>query len=312
MNWKNQTHLYSPNGKYDWNQSHAQVPVVDCVDETTWRIYYSTRDAQNISRTSFIEVAAGNPSQILYEHEQPILPLGKLGSFDEHGIMPSCIITVGEKKYLYYIGWSQKKSVPYQNSIGLAISTDGGRSFEKYSEGPIIGINPVDPYFTGTIFVLPDGEIFRAYYLSCVGWKMVNERAESLYVLKYAESADGINWNRENIIAVPFKDEHEGGIVSATVLKTAAGYRMWFAHRAYFDFRTNPANSYRIGYADSSDGIRWNRNDAEAGIDVSASGWYSEMISYPYIVQHREKYFLFYNGNGFGKTGFGFAESDSI
>ena len=312
MNWKNQKHLYSPNGKYDWNQSHAQVPVVDTSDEKIWRIYYSTRDAANLSRTSFIEVAAGDPSKILYEHDQPVLPLGKLGSFDEHGIMPSCIITVGEKKYLYYIGWSQKKSVPYQNSIGLAISSDGGKTFEKYSDGPIIGINPVDPYFTGTIFVLQDGSLFRAYYLSCIGWEMVNERPESMYVLKYCESTDGINWKRENKIVIPLKDENEGGIVSASVLKSADGYRMWFAHRNYFDFRNNPVNSYRIGFADSGDGINWNRKDEKAGIDPGAEGWDSEMISYPYIVQYGKKYFLFYNGNGFGKTGFGFAESEEL
>jgi hypothetical protein len=310
MTWNKHGHIYSPKGQFGWNQSHAQVPVADIVDDDVWRIYYGSRDTSNISQTSFIEVAAGQPENILYEHDRPILPLGKLGAFDEHGIMPSCIVAYGDKKYLYYIGWSQKKSVPYQNSIGLAISTDGGRTFEKYSDGPVLGINVVDPYFVGTIFVLPEAGLFHGYYLSCTEWKIVDGRPESLYVLKYASSEDGINWNRENRVVIPLKDDSEGGLVSAAVIKHDGTYRMWFAHRNYFDFRSNPQNSYRIGYAESADGLNWTRDDIRSKIDVSAQGWDSEMIAYPYLILYESKYYMFYNGNGFGRTGFGYATLD--
>ncbi|MBO9200142.1 MULTISPECIES: glycoside hydrolase family protein [Niastella] len=307
MNWNKKGLIFIPDGSIEWSQSHAQVPVVDHMDETTWRIYYATRDANSRSHISFIEVEAGKPEQIKFINDRPLLSLGRLGTFDEDGVMPSSIITVNNRKLLYYIGWSQRKNVPYQNTIGLAISDDGGNTFQKYSEGPIIGVNHLDPFFTGTIFVFKDGDLFKGYYLSCVEWKLVNSKPESTYVLKYATSKDGINWDRDNIVAIPFKDENEGGLVSASVIKLNGKYLMWFGYRNYFDFRTNPANSYRIGFAESVDGINWIRKDQQSGIDISETGWDSEMISYPYVTEFKGEFYLFYNGNQFGKTGFGYA-----
>ncbi len=308
MNWKKAGLIFVPDGTVTWSKTHAQVPVIDLENQNkVWRIYYSTRTSENKSLTTFIEVEAGNPFNIVYKHDSPILQLGQLGTFDEDGIMPSCILTKGDLKYLYYIGWSQKKHVPYQNSIGLAISYDGGITFEKYSDGPIIGITHIDPFFTGTIFVFPENDFYRGYYLSCVGWTIVNGRPESKYVLKYAKSKDGINWDRQNEIVIPLKNNEEGGIVSASVIRINDKYKMWFGFRKYFDFRDNPINSYRIGYAESDDGIHWLRDDSESGIDVSESGWDSEMISYPYVIEFKSRLYLFYNGNQFGKSGFGFA-----
>jgi len=307
MKWEKRGLIFAPDGKYEWNKSHAQVPVVDIMEDK-WRIYYATRNLNGKSLVSYFDVEVENPKNILYVHDHPILSFGRLGTFDEDGIMPSSIVTVGEKKFLYYIGWSQRKSVPYQNNIGLAISPDGGNTFEKYSEGPIIGINHIDPFFTGTIYVLKENDSFKGYYLSCTGWKIVNDRPESMYVLKYASSIDGVNWHRENKIAIPFKNENEGGLVSASVIKSKSGkYLMWFGHRNYFDFRKNPLNSYRIGFAESNDGLAWFRNDEKSGIDISDAGWDSEMISYPNVLQSGNKLYLFYNGNNFGKSGIGFA-----
>jgi hypothetical protein len=307
MNWEKKGLIFVPDGSFDWSVTHAQVPVIDILDDRIWRIYYATRGTDNRSRTGYIEVQAHKPENILYIKPEPILVFGRPGAFDEDGIMPSSLLTIGDKKYLYYIGWSQRKNVPYQNSIGLAISSDGGRSFQKYSEGPIIGVNHIDPFFTGTINVIKDGNLFRGYYLSCLGWKMVNERLESTYVLKYAESADGINWQRTGRVAIPFKNQEEGGIVSAAVIKRENKYLMWFGYRKYYDFRANPANSYRIGFAESEDGLNWLRDDSLSGIDVSESGWDCEMISYPYVIGSKGQLYMFYNGNNFGKTGMGYA-----
>lgn len=307
LRWDKRGVVYVPDGKYEWSQSHAQVPVADIVDENILRIYYSTRDRNNKSHTSFIEVSASQPEKIISINDRPILPLGQLGTFDEDGIMPSSIVNVGDYKYLYYIGWSQRKNVPYQNSIGLAISEDGGRTFKKYSEGPVLGINHIDPFFTGTMFVLKENDFFRAYYLSCVGWKPVNGRPEPLYILKYASSEDGIDWKRNNRTAIGFKDENEGGLVSASVVMLNGKYIMLFGYRKYYDFRTNSANSYRIGFAESTDALIWARNDQKSGIDISDHGWDSEMISYPFMIEVKDQLYLFYNGNQFGKTGFGYA-----
>jgi hypothetical protein len=307
MRWEKQRFIYAPNRRHFWNQSHAQLPVVDVTTGEIWRIYYATRDASSHSFTSFIDVAAGQPERVLFESERPVLPFGKLGAFDEHGIMPACVVSVGAEKYLYYVGWSQKRSVPFQNAIGLAISRDGGVTFEKYSDGPLLGANVVDPYFTGTICVLPDGGFYRAYYLSCVEWTVVAGRPEPAYVLKYAESQDGIRWDRSGHIAIAFKDDDEGGLVSAAVIKLDGRYRMWFGYRKRLEYRERSDAAYRIGYAESVDGVNWSREDAASGIEPSDAGWDSEMISYPYVLPVGRKVYMFYNGNGFGRTGFGYA-----
>lgn len=306
MHWERKGLIYKPSGDSAWNQTHAQVPVVDKIDDTSFRIFYATRDKHNISRTSYIEVDSNDPSSITYIHNQPILELGKLGTFDEHGIMPAWILTNNQEKILYYIGWSKRMSVPYHNSIGVAVSTDQGRSFRKVGEGPIMGSILHEPYFTGTCCVLKDQNIWRMWYLSCIGWKDYAGRIEPLYHIKYAESYNGIDWIREGKVAIELGN-NEGGIASASVIKRNGHYQMWYAYRGKIHYRTNQKESYKIGYAESSDGINWARKDSLSGITNSNTGWDSEMIAYPHVIEHNNDLLMFYNGNGFGESGFGYA-----
>lgn len=312
MTWIKQGRIYAPQGQYEWNKAYASVPTVDVVSEKVWRIYFAARDSQNRSHTSYIDVEAGNPGNILYEHPEPILPMGKIGTFDDCGIMPSWIITLGDRKYLYYIGWNVRNTVPYHNAIGLAVSRDGGKSFQKYSDGPLFGIDYLEPYFTGTSCVLVEGGIWKNWYLSCTKWEVINGRPEPFYHIKYAESLDGINWKREGLVAIDFKSPDEAGIVRASVLKEAGLYKMWYSYRYGNDYRTDKHRSYRIGYAESLDGKRWQRMDDLAGIDVSGDGWDSEMIEYPYVLVYANEKYMFYNGNKFGETGFGYATLSSV
>jgi hypothetical protein len=305
--WQKKGFIFNVAGDKAWNQSHAQVPVIDILDDR-FRIYYSTRNASGQSLISYIEVNRENPKDIIYVHEQPILDFGKPGTFDDCGLMPTSIITVEEKKYLYYIGWTTKKSVPFHNSIGLAISYDCGKSFQKFSEGPIITTNHIEPYFSGTAFVMKDGVKYKMWYLSCIKWIEYKNLKEPIYHIKYAESEDGINWVQTGKIAIDLYND-EGGIASATVIKDGI-YKMWYSYRKSIDYRNNKLNSYKIGYAESNDGIEWKRKDNLAGIDLSDSGWDSTMIAYPYVISFGLNKIMFYNGNSFGKTGFGYAIQD--
>ena len=306
MAWLKKGLIFKNKSLFEWDRSHAQVPVVDKVDKKILRVYYSSRDKEGRSFPSYIEVDAKNPEKVTYCHSKPLLKLGSYGSFDESGIMPTCMITKDGLKYLYYIGWALKKTVPYQNSIGLAISEDNGKSFFKFSDGPIISMNHIDPYFTGSFFVLRDGNIYRGYYLSCTGWKLFDKKLEPLYILKYAESYDGINWSRYNEIVLDLI-KGEGGLARPSVIKEGNLYRMWYAKRKNQDYRNNIKNSYRIGYAESKDGKNWRRLDEKSGIDISKHGWDSQMITYPNVIRIGSLLVMFYNGNGFGQSGFGYA-----
>lgn len=310
MRWNKRGLIYQPGRQYDWNQSHTAVPVVDKLNDKVWRIYYATRDKLNRSRISYIEVEAGQPANILYEHSEPILDLGQLGTFDDCGVMPSWIVAVGARKYLYYLGLTVMQRVPYHNSIGLAISDDGGRSFTRYSQGPLFGLTAQEPYFTGTSCVLQEDGGWKNWYLSCVKWEVIEGKPEPFYHLKYAESADGIHWQRAGTVAIDFKSADEAGIVKASVIREKHFYRMWYAYRSVHEYRTAKHSSYRIGYAESLDGKDWTRLDDQAGIDVSESGWDAGMIAYPHVIAHAGQLFMFYNGNGFGQSGFGYAVAE--
>ena len=307
MSWEKKGLIFKVDGLNDWNKSHAQLPIVDTNYADKWRIYYATRNTLGQSNISFFEVEPGNPSNILYTHNSTILPLGKLGTFDESGIMPVAIVDFMSKKYLYYAGWSLKKTVPYHNTIGLAISEDNGDAFTKFGEGPIFCSTPLEPFSTGTIHVRIENGLWKAWYQSITKWETINKRVEPFYHIKYAESKDGINWQRLGQIAIDYKNVAEAGICSATVLRENNRYKMWYSFRNGENYRKDKDNSYRIGYAESIDGINWQRKDKAVGIDISTQGWDSEMIAYPNICVFKKEKFLFYNGNGFGASGIGYA-----
>jgi hypothetical protein len=308
MRWTKRGLIYAPRGEFEWNKSHAAVPTVDVINGRKWRIYYASRDWQNRSHTSYIEVDAEDPQRVLYEHPEPILPLGKRGTFDDCGIMPSWVVSIGQAtRYLYYIGWTLRRTVPYHNSVGLAISQDGGKTFTKFSEGPLLGPSPTEPYFTGSSCVLLDGQVWKIWYLSCTKWEVFDGRPEPFYHIKYAESADGIHWRRDGQVAIELKSLNEAGIARPSVLREDGRYRMWYSYRNLRGYRTEPENSYRIGYAESSNGIRWQRMDDSAGIDVSDHGWDSQMIAYAHIITVGARKIMVYNGNAFGASGLGYA-----
>jgi hypothetical protein len=308
MDWQKIGLIFKHDQNYFWSKTHAQVPTVDILSDKVWRIYYSTRDESNQSRISYFDVEAGNPCHVIYKHDLPILQLGKLGAFDDAGMMPSSVLTVGGVKYLYYTGWNVRKSVPYQNTIGLAISHDNGETYERAGDGPVLGLSLYDPYFIGTASILEEDGLWRNWYATCTGWEMINGKPEPRYHLKYAESRDGIEWRRHGHVAIDYKDSKEGGLVRASVVREQGRYLMWYARRHMVGYRTEVQHSYRIGYAESNDGVNWVRMDDQAGIEVSDDGWDSGMIAYPCVVQNENASFLFYNGNGFGQSGIGVAK----
>jgi len=308
MNWVKKGHIYKPSSPQHWVKSYAQVPVALFLPKKNRiRIYFAYRDAKAQSRPTFIEVSADNPGKILYEHAKPILELGKLGTFDDCGIIPSWIIEIKGYFYLYYIGWNIRNTVPYYNSVGLAMSKDGGTTFTKFSEGPLWDRDYKEPYFSATTCVINDNGLFRNWYLSCVGYVEYKKKIEPRYHIKYCESRDGINWKREAKVAIDFKSENEAGIVKASVIKQNGAFYMWYAYRNMSDYRTDVQNSYRIGFAVSANGIDWQRKDEEAGIDISTVGWDSFMLCYPHVIEVKGQLLMFYNGNGFGESGFGYA-----
>ena len=306
MKWIKQGLVFAPTHNSDWMVSHAAVPVVDQVRDGVLRIYFGTRDGGGRSHPCYVEVEAARPANLLSVHDEPVLSLGRRGTFDEGGIIPSWLVSHGSKKYLYYIGWNPQVTVPYRLAIGLAISHDGGDSFQKVSEGPICDRSFAEPFFNTAPCVLFTGDLWKMWYSSCTGWEIVNGVPEARYHLKYADSVDGITWRKTGLVCVEY-DDFTKAIGRPAVFQENGLYKMFYSYRGILNYRTDREQSYRLGYAESHDGIVWTRRDEDVGIDRSDDGWDSEMIEYSYRFEHGGQKYLFYNGNGFGATGFGYA-----
>ena len=305
MKWVKKGLIFSVQGQNGWMNSHAQVPTVLARGDTL-RVYFSSRPQRDLSLTTYLDVETDNPSRILYLHEQPILVPGEKGTFDEFGIMPSEVLEHDGKVWLYYGGWRRDLSIPYNVTTGLAVSSDGGSTFQKYGKGPILGRSLWDPYSATAPSILKEQDKWHMWYCAGLEWLLVNGKQEHTYTIKYASSVDGIFWRPSKDPVIPQENKFEA-ITRPSVIRIGQTYHMWFCYRGSEDFRDGE-KSYRMGYGWSDDGTHWQRDDSLAGIEVSESGWDSKMIAYPYIVRANDKFLMFYNGNGFGQSGMGYAE----
>ncbi len=305
--WEKVGVLLNIDNRNEWMYSHACVPTAIQISDSVIRVFYAPRNKSGQSIPCYFDLDANNPALVLYIHEEPILPLGELGTFDDGGIMPCSAIRVSESCiYLYYVGWNPSVSVPYRNAIGLAISQDNGDTFKRAYKGAIVDRNMDEAFFTASPCVLKEDEKWHMWYASSTGFIKVNGKPEPLYEIKYAYSGNGIDWIRPNITCIPPAKEYEC-TARPTVIVEDEVYKMWFTYRGSFDYRDGQ-ESYRIGYAESFNGVDWVRKDYLAGIGYSEEGWDSKMQTYPSVIIVGNNKYLFYNGNGFGKTGIGVAK----
>jgi len=314
MQWQKCGFIWAPSGEADWARTHATLPVVQAIPNDRWWIYISTRDAQGKSRIARLTVDAsdigpGRPPRVLHFEPTPVLSLGEPGTFDDSGVMPSWLVADGDALRLYYIGWNVIGTVPYRLSIGLAISKDGGRTFQRYSQGPVVDRSDREPFFATAPCVHYENGVWRMWYVSCTGWRQILDRWEPCYHVKYAVSGDGFAWT---ITGKSCIDAEEGDAVGRPcVFRTGDGYAMLYSYRSITEYRTDPERAYRLGYAESKDGIHWQRMDDHVGIARSESDWDSQMIEYCWMQRQGDQTYLLYNGNGFGQSGVGIARSVS-
>ncbi|MBO0938140.1 hypothetical protein J2I47_16430 [Fibrella sp. HMF5335] len=316
MQWTKKGLIYKPDGSLPFSQTHAQVPFGFPISEDRVRVYFATRDAKVQSATSFVELDANDLSNVLYVHDRPCITHGAVGMFDETGAMPSWFLRVPaedgtDEIWLYYTGWNKSETTHYRLGIGLAISRDGGLTFERKFTGPLLDRYIFDQVWVAQPCVMrevqPDGTVrWRMWYLSCTKIEVINGHPEPFYDVKYAESADGMHWNRTGQVCVGY-DEFTDAIGRPTVFKDGDRYRMYFSYRSATNYRTDVERSYRMGCAESADGITWTRTDEQTGIERSAEGWDSQMMDYCHIFDHKGQWIMLYNGNGFGASGFGMA-----
>jgi hypothetical protein len=223
--------------------------------------------------------------------------LGAMGAFDDNGVTSSCVVEHDGRLFQYYTGWNLGVTVPFYLAIGCALSEDG-RSFTRVSEAPVVGRSEVDPLLTASPSVIIDKGRWRMWYVSGTEWRLFDGAPRHRYLIKYAESADGLDWRPTGRVCIEYRDDSEIAIARPCVIKDRDLYRMWFCARG---------DAYRLGYAESSDGLDWRRKDDDVVLDPERADWDSEMQAYPFVFDHDGSRHMLYNGNGYGATGIGHA-----
>lgn len=295
MRWRKLGRVFCPDNETEWMRSHASNPTPEPLGNGVFRIYFSTRNASNRSSIGWLDFDIRRPTEVARLCDAPVVSPGATGAFDDSGASMGCIVRIGEKRHLYYVGWNLGVTAPWRNSIGLAISEGRDAPFARYSTGPILDRSTIDPYSLSYPFVMPEGSIWRMWYGSNIEW---GARADGMrHVIKYAESTDGLIWRCTGEIAIALA-QGEIAVARPWVVNTAGRSRMWYCYRG---------TTYRIGYAESRDGRSWERRDALAGLGVSESGWDDQSVAYPSVFEHDGALYMLYNGNGYGRTGFGIA-----
>jgi hypothetical protein len=272
------------------------VPFLEWDAGGPW-LWFSSRDDEGRSHSGRVRFRPEDGEMRPELTDRALLEPGPLGAFDDSGAMGSCIVRRENVRYLYYIGWSRGVTVPFYTFVGCAVSRDD-TTFRRVSPAPVVGRSAVDPYLATSPWVMHDGGRWRMWYASCTAWDRTDDGTLHRYHIKYAESHDGVDWRPTGRVCIDYASSAEIALARPCVIRDPDRYRMWFSHRG---------SRYRIGYAESDDGIEWDRRDAEGGLEVSREGFDSEMVEYPFVFDHEGSRYMLYNGNGYGETGVGLA-----
>lgn len=306
MSWIKKGLIFCPDGSHWWSKKYAMYPSpVYLPDKACIRVFYGTVDNDFYGRTSYVDLSSDNPAEVLYKNDNYVLDLGIRGTFDDCGATPASIIKADNHYFLYYSGFCRSHKSPYQIFSGLAVS-ENAQDFEKYSNVPVLDRTNLEYFDRAGQSVIFDDGVFKSWYVSGVKWEKLNTNLFSdkdmpVHIIRYATSTDGINWLSVEKPCIDLSNEDEFGFGRPWVFKENNTYKMYYSIRS----KTKP---YKMGYAESVNGFDWERRDNDLGLEVSPTGWDSEMICYGAVLKVNDRKFMFYNGNNHGETGFGFAE----
>lgn len=289
--------------KFKGFSSHAQVPTAYQLGSVI-RVYFAARSKANRSYMAFTDFHKNDLTKPIKIQSERILLPGAPGTFDDEGQMPSQVVAVKDKLWMYYSGWNQRVSIPYHNSTGVAESSDGGLTFTRIFAGPVLERTPCEPYLAVTPSILKTESGFLCWYISGLRWIEVQGKFEPVYVIKHARSRDGISWERDGKQVIPSRFENEA-FSRPTVFKKNNAYHMFFCSRGSEDYRGG-TQSYSLGHATSFDGVSWQRSE---GLEITGEcgPWETQMTCYPFHIHINGEDYIYYNGNGFGQSGFGLA-----
>ena len=299
MHWIKQGFIYGPDGTLPWARHTVLTPTPLLVDEQTIRVYAGFRDDKGVSRIGYVDLDAQDPQRVKDVSQEPVLDVGRAGAFDDNGVILGDLIRVGSEIRMYYVGFQLVSQVKFLAFTGLAVSRDGGETFQRHSEAPVLDRSNKGLYIRAIHSIIQENDKFRIWYACGNGWENIAGTSYPQYHIRYIESSNGIDFDGEGQLCIDVEGS-EYRIGRPRVYRHQDRYVMHYT-------RGTIQGDYLAGYAESSDGIHWERKDDELGIGLSSIGWDSRHLCYPAVLSCSGKTYMFYNGNDMGKDGFGFA-----
>jgi hypothetical protein len=285
-----------------WMRHSALTPTPWRLDQNTLRIYAGFRDDDGVSRIGYVDVSADDPTVVVGVSPEPVLDIGRGGCFDDSGIILGDVVETPEGLHLFYVGFQRVAHAKFLAFTGVAISHDGGESFQRLQETPILDRAPGRSTIAAVHSVRYEEGRWRLWYAVGDDWERIGDVPFPRYHIRYVETDDLGEIPREDqLCLLPRGNEYRIG--RPRVYRFGDRYLMYFT-------RGNTTGEYFPGLAESDDGVQWRRCDEALGLALSDSGWDARTLCYPALIQQHDRLLMFYNGNDMGKDGFGLAVAD--
>ncbi|MBD9656065.1 hypothetical protein IB239_14670 [Pseudomonas sp. PDM12] len=299
MKWNKLGIIFEPSC-LSWSSHTALQPTPLVLDDRV-RVYFGSRDNAGISRIGYVDFSKSDVTKILGFSTKPVLDIGEDGCFDESGVVPSAIIQVDGVIYMFFAGYQLGSKVRFSVLGGLCISEDGGNTFKRAKRTPVFERNDTETLFRVPHSVWYEDGLWKAWYGGGDRFVQGHNKTLPLYDIRYTESSSPLRFNEAGKVLLQTEGEEYRLGRPAIFKRSETEYYLFYG----FSTENSP---YQLGYAFSVDMRSWERRDSTIGIALSQSGWDSEMMAYPNVVSFGGKTYMFYNGNEYGKCGFGAAE----
>ena len=303
MKWRKLGLIYRPALRPPSFVKCAMLPTPVRIADDHIRFLVARCDENGIGRAAEVTLAPERTSgAVIEESVEPLLDIGRPGMFDDNGVVPCAFVRLPSgSEIMYYVGFELCEKVRYRLFTGAAVREASSGPFQRVQETPLLDRKPKESYFRCGPFVLQDGDLYRMWYVAGDQWQEVDGRSKPVYDIRCMESTNPLVWSGDSTVCLRLgEDDH--GFGRPWIVRKGSRYQMYFSRRSL-----KCGGAYRLGYAESDDGVSWERMDEKLNLDVSSTGWDSEAIMYSAVIEYQNRTWCFYNGNQFGREGFGVA-----
>ncbi|WP_027183766.1 hypothetical protein [Desulfovibrio inopinatus] len=302
--WCRKRRIIGPSEFHALRTNRAGLPVCLPFNDSCWRLWFSVFNEWGQAGALCVDIDPSNDMRILAVHECPGLERGREGAFDSAGLMPSSVIAVDDRILMWYTGMRLRQDLPFEDAIGLAMSEDGGMSFQKVSETPVLAAGPEGAALALIPMVVRHAKSFEMWYSCGTRWTSYEGHLNPQYNLRRAHSPDGVQWTVNAL--------REYGMCTAVrpYIDTSGQPELFFSARGTNRFREpHSGEAYHLYRASLDNNIIQPATVRPVNFVPAPEpeDWDSWMQAYCCVVPFRNTRVMFYTGNEFGRTGFGYA-----